>query len=54
MLQALGRLVLLLLLLLLTSFTISTSPHIIFIVADDMVSAQTAWMLSQLSKINKI
>jgi hypothetical protein len=53
MLQELGWLVLLLLLLL-TSSTISTSPHIIFIVADDMVSAETAWMLPQVSKVNKL
>jgi hypothetical protein len=55
MLQALGcPVLLLLLLLLLASSTIATSPHIIFIVADDMVSAKTAWMLPQVSKVNKL
>jgi len=56
MLQALDcfMLLLLLLLLLLASSTIATSPHIIFIVADDMVSAKTAWMLPQVSEVNKL
>jgi hypothetical protein len=54
MLQALSYfMLLLLLLLLLASSTIATSPHIIFIVADDMVSAKTAWILPQVSKVNK-